>query len=1069
MMFNSRRVTPLSVAQIPSMEDDRFEIVEYTSTSYWDRFVTMVEEVLRAWEVSDGSFGIFDDSKLHLLRERDFKVVDPYIRKETIILDDNSYTLSYHCHPGSKWLDENTASRESSEDTSVNQPLKTPEFLPLSLPTCSSGEQIEFHNLHRWTGWRRLLVITPTTRSDIYNTGSIDRSTTERVLKSFVIAFKNIKCNLPVFAPTGQISNSLYEGHLCLFPQDGQFMKFRFHMLQVRDVQPAHTHLSGLTSLFLEKLKLHQRWREERENENESTISKLKINVSALFTYELVNLDDDDWRRLGEECDTISSRSNAAFDEDLFLDGFEQADVASYATRNIDYQETSQSAGYKRTTACQSKLPFGPVKDPLISLTLTVLFPSAPHEAYTDDDVYTEMDAVGAPIWSLTCKFATEETPYAQLASILQEAIQSWLRDISNTISANTPIYHRLPRPDFVRTKSFAEQQELQGSVALTIVDMVDIDNVMHALFDPYRNGGLAPETATEPTILPNGITFMNATALDLNFRHGTIVPAMSLLWNLLEYLLESVSPATNSQSSLMGSLKIIWNEMLKRIRQCWERRETVPNVDIYRMLDNRERNYARDGFANNGLSKSSTEHNDRKRIGIDLRFNIVHQKLCMINCCIERLRKLQRDGTPLSTSPHSLRRRIPSSSSLNSSFTNILKPKIPQPSPSGSIPRQFESENVDAVLINSFNSISTDDLPSIDPSSSVILVGNNSDIFSTSASVTSSPSSAVFPVPSRMDKYVNPTQSPTINDLIFVEKEMINDEVTGTLDYQNSRSAAAAQPQLMNGSSVIGNAFSPTPSEYSDPNQSSLLTDSFVQLSYSSSSESISGFDCGYGSSSKPGSNESISINGSSGEVIDEHVREGHLYMLAGIRLQKTGEPVWVPETQDAGLLTEDMVREQEEFLANLGCSESASRKRAEIQSSCLKSDMEAFKAANPQATLEDFVRWHSPRDWIPDEGDDPDKGCLSPRMLKEGNFWQNLWERARRVPVSRQKPLFDYLVEGEKALKYLEDILIDDLFVQLLPTMFLIAYDTLASHSIACEIKPVTLGLAELAQALT
>jgi len=34
------------------------------------------------------------------------KVVDPCIRKETIILDDNSYTLSYHCHPGSKWLDE---------------------------------------------------------------------------------------------------------------------------------------------------------------------------------------------------------------------------------------------------------------------------------------------------------------------------------------------------------------------------------------------------------------------------------------------------------------------------------------------------------------------------------------------------------------------------------------------------------------------------------------------------------------------------------------------------------------------------------------------------------------------------------------------------------------------------------------------------------------------------------------------------------------------------------------------------------------------------------------------------
>jgi hypothetical protein len=30
----------------------------------------------------------------------------------------------------------------------------------------------------------------------------------------------------------------------------------------------------------------------------------------------------------------------------------------------------------------------------------------------------------------------------------------------------------------------------------------------------------------------------------------------------------------------------------------------------------------------------------------------------------------------------------------------------------------------------------------------------------------------------------------------------------------------------------------------------------------------------------------------------------------------------------------------------------------------------MEAFKAANPGCTLPDFVRWHSPRDWVVGEG---------------------------------------------------------------------------------------------------
>lgn len=35
---------------------------------------------------------------------------------------------------------------------------------------------------------------------------------------------------------------------------------------------------------------------------------------------------------------------------------------------------------------------------------------------------------------------------------------------------------------------------------------------------------------------------------------------------------------------------------------------------------------------------------------------------------------------------------------------------------------------------------------------------------------------------------------------------------------------------------------------------------------------------------------------------------------------------------------------------------------------SASLLSDMESFKAANPNGKLEDFIRWYSPRDWIED-----------------------------------------------------------------------------------------------------
>jgi hypothetical protein len=51
------------------------------------------------------------------------------------------------------------------------------------------------------------------------------------------------------------------------------------------------------------------------------------------------------------------------------------------------------------------------------------------------------------------------------------------------------------------------------------------------------------------------------------------------------------------------------------------------------------------------------------------------------------------------------------------------------------------------------------------------------------------------------------------------------------------------------------------------------------------------------------------------------------------------------------------------------LGTSAEGTHLRARMQSACLLSDMEAFKAANPGSVLGDFVRWYSPRDWIEEE----------------------------------------------------------------------------------------------------
>ncbi|XP_044480912.1 rab3 GTPase-activating protein catalytic subunit-like [Mangifera indica] len=164
-------------------------------------------------------------------------------------------------------------------------------------------------------------------------------------------------------------------------------------------------------------------------------------------------------------------------------------------------------------------------------------------------------------------------------------------------------------------------------------------------------------------------------------------------------------------------------------------------------------------------------------------------------------------------------------------------------------------------------------------------------------------------------------------------------------------------------------------------------------------------------------------------------------------LTMLETGEPVYFPIAQEGPLLTEDLIKETEEFVlrtgsVGAGCSQ-------------LLSDMQAFKAANPGCILEDFVRWHSPPDWtaskqiIGDEFDGSDcssaKGQLSCRMKKEGNLWIELWETAKPVPAVRQAPLFDEDLAVEGILNGLEDIppaeLFEQFFVSLLGLGFVIA----------------------------
>ncbi|XP_078180571.1 rab3 GTPase-activating protein catalytic subunit isoform X2 [Carex rostrata] len=180
--------------------------------------------------------------------------------------------------------------------------------------------------------------------------------------------------------------------------------------------------------------------------------------------------------------------------------------------------------------------------------------------------------------------------------------------------------------------------------------------------------------------------------------------------------------------------------------------------------------------------------------------------------------------------------------------------------------------------------------------------------------------------------------------------------------------------------------------------------------------------------------------------------LRLGASSISQNLTMLETGEPVYSPVMQEGPILTEDLIREMEEFVlrtgsVGAGCSQ-------------LLSDMQAFKAANSGCVLEDFIRWHSPPDWSEScqERTDVDKegssrrGRLSDRMQKKGNLWHELWKTAKPLPAVEQAPLFDEDLAVEGIFTSFEEIEPSKLFEQLLATILSVSFVS-AEESINLE----------------
>ncbi|KAG0366907.1 Rab3 GTPase-activating protein catalytic subunit-domain-containing protein [Gamsiella multidivaricata] len=918
---------------------DSFEFIDYTTSGPWERFIVQIENCLKHWGLVHGSYGVFNpsvmpttegaidlDQELALALSEDQQNSDTvadqpvgaskaqpkslskvYQHSAPINLENTSYILSYQYHPAKARI----AAGVERIDL---------DFLATSL------ERQNHHILHRWTGLTHILVLSPA--SDAISV-IVDLGSAKLLLSSFAIAFQNTGCNIPVFVPTGHPKNRTYTG-LSIQPQlphardselgleetaEDQAIEVRFNTVVVPYPPAQYTNLSGILELFIERMGIDDEFSTSGEDLDGSggysQEVKEQIHVSGLFSYQLSRWPDNNWREWS---------------------GATEADL--------------QSADDSRVTS--PTLPFGPVNDPLKSLQLVARFASAPSTVYLDSKNLTDMDASRANIWLMKPLFKSDD--YGLLSGILEDIISSWSMEISSNSEAGDK--DRSSDRDQRSYSSLLRKgaRLIQGSIAM--VDAVDVENIVQALFTAGSPLSAPPSTTSKRKDQRRGSgpcvdRVVSAAELGLHFRHATTVPCGSFLWKMLQHLIDVVAPNSHVSYpiSFMRFLKAAWTDLLKQFAEHWEKKEMIPLIQVLPepVIDQRE------GDQSAILDEDQRSRKMESKVpAIDLRFNILHQKLSMLNCCIARENAERQEGvsdsSPAADISSSMFSAISSPTSSKSTINTAPNPALLVEVPSGPVTNTGTS--VDAKSDSS-----------------------KQDYNITQAST--------------LSKEAVDEPGHSVDDLAEVTQNLM-DHKTGTFlePVKDMNSSQSTGPQ--------SEAFK-------------------------------------------------------------------------GLVLLETGAPLVVPRLQDAGYMTEDMIQEQEEIFESLGSSTDAAKTRAQMQSAQLSSDMSAFKAANPGCVLGDFIRWHSPKDW------DDEKQQMSTRMADSGNFWQKLWEKSEPLPARQQKPLFDHHQEATKVLAYLNSLTTCQVFVHLLPTVFLLAYDTLVSHPVSRVSQTVAKALQGLAQDLT
>ena len=327
------------------------EWVDHTHATSFEAYVASVEDILRGWKLAhQGTVPGATPTVQTKLLEYDSMKWHISLYNFMSVTDANSIARSIsECNPSSPTSGGEKVPSYSPQWSNPKLKHLTPSMLSLldAPPTLMSSDlSPHCHALRRYFGVQEFLTLTlPDSSHSMFLPPSLSRF----LLNGVGIALGNVQCTLPVFVAVGTVPD--YIGIAVPGGNGGPSIKFDSSKKLHRPPRFFST-LSTVTSMFLEKI-------------NAYASGSLRTSISVRHS----------WRF------SISSL-------------FERLMGSNSRKNEIDAKDNGKARSWWRSPG-----DWGPLDDPIETITVYVAWPRFAAGTFVDNETYTDLVASQAPEW----------------------------------------------------------------------------------------------------------------------------------------------------------------------------------------------------------------------------------------------------------------------------------------------------------------------------------------------------------------------------------------------------------------------------------------------------------------------------------------------------------------------------------------------------------------------------------------------------------------------------------------------------------------------------------------------